>query len=158
MIKKSIKDRFDTCAAVVRSAIVSGCGVERLTRSFCVGLYIAFSPFPGLHFVMMLISKYLFDLHFPTLFIATSINNPWTLLPFYTGDYVFGYWFVHKLLGLHPTWSISLVRLFGSGSICVWSFLIGGNVLGLLAAFIGYPMMRMLFKRFAQVTVDAVNP
>ena len=145
MVKFSLKALKDVFAR----AILSGCGSDRLTRSFCIGLYIAFSPFPGVHAVIMIASKYFFNLHFPTLFIATSINNPWTMIPFYSFDYAFGYWLVHSLLGWEPSWVISLERLFGSGQICLWSFFLGGNVIGLIAALVGYPIMKIIFKRFA---------
>ena len=47
-IKKSIFNAFS-----------SGWSIEKLTFSFCVGIYIAFSPFPGGHTVMMIIAKWL---------------------------------------------------------------------------------------------------
>jgi len=71
------------------------------------------------------------------------------MIPFYSGGYAFGYWLVHNLLGLNPTWVISLAKLFGSGTICLWSFLIGGNILGIAAALICYPIMRIIFKNLA---------
>jgi len=139
MMKQKLK-------SLLNKALLSGCTPEQLTLSFCMGIYIAFSPFPGLHTPMMFIATYIFGLHFPTLFIATSINNPWTMIPFYSLDYTFGYWFVHTLLGWNPTWVISLAKLFGSGTICLWSFLIGGNILGIASALICYPIMRIIFK------------
>lgn len=141
-MKQQIKDSF-------KKALLSGCTPEKLTRSFCFGLYIAFSPFPGLHTFMMFAFKYLFDLHFPTLFIATSVNNPWTMIPFYSFGYAFGYWFVHSFIGWNPSWVISLAKVFGSGTICLWSFLIGGNILGVIAALVCYPIMSIVFKNFA---------
>ena len=80
---------------VFKNAFTSGWSVEKLTLSFCIGIYIAFSPFPGIHTVMMLVAKWLFRLNFTVLFIATSINNPWTMIPFFSFDFFFGYWFVH---------------------------------------------------------------
>ena len=134
---------------IFSKAVLSGCSSQRLTRSFCCGLYIAFSPFPGAHTVMMFVSKYFFNLHFPTLFIATSINNPWTMIPFFSFDYAFGYWFTHSFLGWEPSWVISLERVFGAGKICIWSFLIGGNILGIAAAVMCYPLIHTFFDRFA---------
>jgi len=133
-----------------KKALLTGSTPEKLTRSFCMGIYIAFSPFPGMHTIMMLIAKYACNLHFPTLFIATSFNNPWTMIPFFSFDYAFGYWLVHNVIGWEPTWVISLAKLFGSGTICLWSFLIGGNVLGIASALICYPIMSVIFKNLAQ--------
>lgn len=138
-------------------AFVDGCTPSKLTHSLCLGFYIAFSPFPGLHTVMMVVFTYLFDLHFPTLFIATSINNPWTMAPFFTTDYFFGYWLIHSFFELHPTWVVTLPKVFGSGTICLWSFLVGGNTLGLLAAVIMYPVAMVIFKKLAYLHAGNKN-
>ena len=137
---------IDKAKNIFKKAIMAGATPHNLTRSFCMGLYIAFSPFPGAHTVMMVATKYLFNLHFPTLFLATSINNPWTMIPFFSFDYAFGYWFVHSVLKWEPTWIISLEKFFGVGKICVWSFLIGGNLLGIIAAILFWPVMKKLFN------------
>lgn len=71
------------------------------------------------------------------------------MIPFFSFDYAFGYWFLHSLLGIEPSWSLSLANLFGSGKICVWSFLVGGNVLGILAGLISYPIMHRIFAHLA---------
>ncbi|MCK4517171.1 DUF2062 domain-containing protein [Candidatus Babeliales bacterium] len=117
----------------------------KLAVSFCIGIYIAFSPFPGGHTVMMFAFTWLFGLNFPILFFATSFNNPWTAIPFYAADYSFGYWFTHSFLGLNPAWAFSFERFLGSSKICLWSFFIGGNVLGILFAIICYPLVLRLF-------------
>lgn len=125
----------------------SGSSPQKLAISCCIGIYIAFSPFPGLHAVMMFFIHWLLGLNFPMLFLATSINNPWTLIPFYSTDYFFGYWLVHNIFGWSPDFGISLAKVFGSGKICLVSFFVGGNVLGLAAAIISYPFAIFLFKR-----------
>lgn len=132
---------------ILRKALLDGMTPEGLAKSASAGVYIAFSPFPGAHTIMMIIAKWLFKLHFPTLFIFTSINNPWTMIPFFSLDYAFGYWLVHKLIGWEPTWSISLAKIFGSGSVCLWSFFIGGNILGIVGALLSYPLLRLFFQR-----------
>jgi len=137
-IKKIIKKAFD-----------SGGSPENLTMAFCVGLFIAFSPFPGGHTVMILLVRWFFGLNLPVLFLAASLNNPWTMIPFYSLDYVFGYWLVHSFLGCSSSWEISLAKVFGSGKICLMSFFVGGNVLGLLAAFVSYPIMKIVFKKMS---------
>ncbi len=128
-------------------ALREGWTPKQLALSVAVGLYVAFSPFPLFHTVLMIGLKFLLRLNLPILFIATSVNNPWTMVPLYTLDYAFGYWLVHHVLGWTPLLTISLEKIFGSGSVCVWSFLIGGNILGLLAAGISYPIFRVIFGR-----------
>ncbi len=130
-----------------KKALTSGWSVNKLTQSFCMGIFIAFFPIPGSHTVMMLLLKWLFRLNFPVLFVSTSINNPWTMIPLFSLDYIFGYWFIHKFFGFNPSWAISLGKIFGNGEICLWSFFIGGNVLGLFFALVSYPLVYCLFKR-----------
>lgn len=154
MAKNRIKSWMEKITGVFSNALYAGATPERLALSFCVGIYIAFSPFPGCHTIMMVIFKYFLNLHFPTLFIATSINNPWTMIPFFSGDYVFGYWLIHSFLGFDPGWGFSFARLFGSGKICLWSFLIGGNVLGIAASLLCYPFMYRMFGRLAAVVLN----
>ena len=143
MIRKTIPK----IKAILRKALLDGVTPRSLALSAAIGVYIAFSPFPGAHTVMMLAAKWLLRLHLPTLFIMTSINNPWTMIPFFSLDYAFGYWLVHGLFGWSPTWTISLAKVFGSGTICLWSFFIGGNILGIVAGLAAYPVMLFIFNR-----------
>jgi uncharacterized protein (DUF2062 family) len=142
MIKKTVPKIKE----ILRKALLGGITPKNLARSAGIGVYIAFSPFPGAHTIMMLALKWLLGLHFPTLFVFTSINNPWTLIPFFSLDYAFGYWLVHKVIGWEPTWSISLAKIFGSGSVCLWSFFIGGNILGIISGLLAYPIMLFVFE------------
>lgn len=143
MIRKTISKIKE----ILQKALLGGVSARNLALSASVGVYIAFSPFPGLHTLMMLAATWLFRLHFPTLFIFSSINNPWTMIPFFSLDYFFGHWLVHSCMGWEPSWVISLAKVFGEGSICLWSFLIGGNVLGIIAGVLSYPPLLLFFKQ-----------
>lgn len=140
--KKKIQELF-------HKALHEGWTVKKLTLSVAVGMYIAFSPFPGAHLLMMIAFKLLLKLNFPILLIVASLNNPWTMIPMYSVDYAFGYWLLHHVLGLHPTFCISLHKFFGSGSICIWSFLVGGNIIGIVLALLSYPIFKVIFQRIA---------
>jgi uncharacterized protein (DUF2062 family) len=138
---------WDVLKQVFGHAMTSGKTPHQLALAFSVGIYVAFSPFPMFHAIIMVIISWACGLNFPLMFIAASVNNPWTIIPFYSIDYAFGYWFVHNLLGWNPAWGISLVAIFGSGKICLWSFLIGGNVLGVVAGLTCYPIVYYFFKK-----------
>lgn len=124
---------------------------EHLSLSFCIGNYIAFSPFFGLHGVMAIVGSWLLRLNFPVMFTAAyGINNLWTAIPIYTADYFFGHWLVHSVLELPteyvtPLWLDGLSQTFsdytGFAKPCMISFLIGGNLLGILTSLLMYPII-----------------
>ncbi len=143
MIGKRIVEKIKS---VFINALTDGTSPHKLALTCSVGIYIAFSPFPGGHTLLMLAFKWLLGLNLPVLFIVASINNPWTMIPFFTLDHYFGYWLVHTIFELNPPWTWSLAHIFGSGSVCLWSFLIGGNILGILGFLLGYPLFLLLFN------------
>jgi len=148
---------------------------HRLALAFCLGNFIAFSPFIGLHTIMVFFCSWAFGLSLPIMLtVSMTINNIWTLVPIYAGDYIFGYWLSHTYLKLDFTFLnrllinfIALTPAFIFGYIhktiiytkdffnqslglpkpCLWSFLIGGNLLGLVTSLILYPIIKKLFTR-----------
>ena len=106
------------------------------------GMYIAFSPYPGFHTALIFIINYIFKLHFGLMFAVASLNNPWTMIPFYMLDYKIGTWLV-RYIPYNPGWEISLQKIFGSGKISLWAFFVGGNVLGIAAGIVTYGLMRV---------------
>ena len=137
-----------------------------LALSFSVGAYIAFSPFIGFHTLMALAAIYLFNLNGPAVFTASLlINNPWTMVPVYSADYIFGKWLCESLFPVNwvyanPWWmswfNEPMVRYVGLPELSLWAFFIGGNVLGLAAAVVLYPIMRWVFARF--IAMERISP
>jgi uncharacterized protein (DUF2062 family) len=146
----------------IRSFLQKLLGYERSPYKFALacswGTYIAFSPFPGLHTLMALGISWLLGLSPAiTVGMAYFVNNPWTLVPVYGADYAFGYWLLHTVLQipsfylqfpgtafLSTLWDTHL----GIAQPCIWSFLIGGNILGVVAAVAIYPVMLRFFERY----------
>lgn len=127
-----------------------------LAYSFCLGVYIAFSPFIGLHTLMAFAFAWLFRAHLPAIFAGSLlINNPWTMVPVYTSDYLFGHWLFEWVLGfnlqgLNPAWMSSvngLLANIGLAGVSLWSFLLGGNLLGVLAGVMLYPLVKRFFAQ-----------
>lgn len=150
MVKK-ISHYFKQFVAHEKSA-------QKLALSFCIGNYIAFSPFLALHTVMIFLSVWLFGLNPAVTFaVAYGVNNPWTAIPIYTIDYFFGYSILHWLLHIDtayytPGW-VNIISNFceqrlGIATPCFWSFFIGGNLLGFLTSLILYPFIKRIFQRF----------
>lgn len=141
---------------------------QKLALAFSVGIYIAFSPFPGLHTAMVFASSWLFSINVAVVFaISCMINNPWTMVPVYAVDYVVGHWFCVRLCGLdmlqyNPSWmgwfNTWVTHYAGLADISLGSFLVGGNMLGILGALIMYPLMKYIFAALLQEKKDLNNP
>lgn len=132
----------------------------RLTRSFCLGAFVALSPFIGLHTLLIFIFCWLFKLNVAVAFVtATAISNPLTIIPIKTAEYLLGYFITYDLLGIdllpyNPWWMDWLNRkidyLLPQHDICLWYFLIGGNLVALVITAIAYPVMLAIFKRLSK--------
>jgi uncharacterized protein (DUF2062 family) len=137
-----------------------------LALSFSVGAYIAFSPYIGFHTVMALAAIYFFHLNGAAVFTASLlINNPWTMVPVYSADYIFGEWLCASVFPVtwayaNPGWmewlNEPLVKYIGLPELSLWSFFVGGNALGLAVAFVAYPIMRWVFARF--IAMERISP
>jgi uncharacterized protein (DUF2062 family) len=140
---------------------------SKLTLSFCAGVYIAFSPFIALHTVMCIAVSWFFSLNFlVTLIVSNLVNNPWTMVPVYASDYLLGDWLLHTVFGLNtaqynPAWmnwcNMYLTKYVNCQAFSLTAFLVGGNLLGVVAACVAYPIVKPIFKRltaqFATKTV-----
>lgn len=134
---------------------------HKLALSFCVGVYIAFSPFLFLHTIMIFLFSWLFALNGTVTFAAAyGVNNPWTMVFIYSADYVMGTWFfTHVLdvnsLHINPRWMAfinePLQSYLGIEGVSFWAFMIGGNLLGIAIGSILYPVMRHIFTRLSTI-------
>ena len=127
---------------------------DKLALSFCMGVYIAFSPFVGFHTAMVFFLSWLFALNLAfTWAISVFINNPWTMIPVYGSGHVLGdglfYLFGIDGMRFNPAWVNSLndyVSYYtGLNGISLWAFLLGGNLLGIVAGVLLYPFMKRFF-------------
>ena len=136
---------------------------EKVAFATSVAVYIAFSPFCGLHMIMSVISGIFLRLNVPLLLsLGWVINNPLTMVPIYTSGYFFGHWLLHWHMGIsvvdiNPTWMAPLNTFLhsyiGLTDVSFWAWLIGGNILGILLAFIAYPVMHKIMISSAQQSV-----
>ena len=137
---------------------------HKLASSFCVGVFVAFSPFLGLHNIMMLAVAWFGHLNFAMIYFSCHIfNNPLTMVPLYWLDHAVGekiclWLFNSTLINENPVWiawvNQKISCLTGLSGISFWAFIIGGNVLGLLIAGMLYPIMRWVFNRILSQETD----
>jgi len=129
---------------------------KKLALSFAAGIYIAFSPYLGLHNVMIFVFSWIFRLNTITTFTIAHINNPITTVPVCGICYMFGKWLLNDIFGItlnytNPSWinyiNNNLFHYFGIPKICFWTFFIGANLLGLVLAILSYPIMKFIFKK-----------
>ncbi len=142
------------------SLVVHERSSAKLAFSFCMGIYIAFSPFVGFHTLMTFVIVWLLGLNLAVTFAASCLlHNPWTTIPIYGFDYIFGEWLLKTVMGLdslamNPSWMLSvndtLSTYLGTPHIALWSFMIGGNILGIVFSFGLYPIMKKLFIKLVE--------
>ena len=127
---------------------------ERLALAFAVGVFLALTPFVGLHTLLALALALCFGLNRAALLLGLFVNNPWTLVPYYTAATYLG----SRLIG-YPKGH--LVPDFGWASLWhpnmwlqvlhQWRILmpmaLGSIVLAVLGATLSYPLAVWAIKR-----------
>lgn len=131
---------------------------KKLAWSASIGIFVAFSPFLGIHWLLTIIFSWLFGLNIGVMYAASHIvNNPLTMVPIYLADYTVGK-AIASALGINifaynPLWMQWLnlkLSCLGIPNVSLWAFLLGGNVLGALVALAAYPLLVQLFKRIVK--------
>lgn len=131
---------------------------ERTALAFAIGVFIAFSPFLGLHTIMATLIAFLFRFNKIAIYSGTFINNPlFTLVPIIIASYAVGAF----LLGLPlriPAEGVDLLRapqlltgdyyrrLFIQSWDIVKPFVVGGMVLSVVCSAIAYPLTLRLLR------------
>lgn len=134
--------------------------VQKLALSTSLGIYVAFSPFIGLHTLMAICLAWLFSFNvIITLSVSCLINNPWTMVPVYGCDYLFGKWFCYvcniDFMRNVPTFFNFVCEpisyYVGLPTYSLWTFFLGGNVLSLLLALLMYHPVKWAFQHFKEL-------
>lgn len=130
---------------------------SKLALTCALGIYIGISPLIGLHTIMTFAFGWMFALSIPALFaISVLINNPWTMVPVYSIDHIFGKWLfnVFKIdyLSWDPAWvescNLFLKEHTGITGLSLSAFLVGGNVLAIGVSIIVYPLCKRIFALY----------
>ena len=135
---------------------------ERTALAFSLGVFIAFSPFLGLHTILATLIAFLFRFNKVAVYAGTFINNPlFTLVPIIIASYAIGAFVLGRPLRI-PASGIELLRrphlltgayyrqLFDEGWEIVWPFSIGGMVLSVVCSLIAYPVTSSLLRAHRQ--------
>ena len=140
---------------------------ERTALAFSIGVFIAFSPFLGLHTIMATAVAFLFRFNKIAIYTGTFINNPFlTLVPIIIVSYAVGAFFLGRPLAI-PDEGVELLKnprllsrdyyqiLFvQSWWNIVWPFTVGASVLSVVCSLLAYPLtlrtLRAYHRRKAQ--------
>jgi uncharacterized protein (DUF2062 family) len=131
---------------------------ERTALAFSIGVFIAFSPFLGLHTIMATLAAFLFRFNKIAIYSGTFINNPFlTLVPIIIASYAIGAFVLGRPLRISAE-GIELLknphlltahyyrRLFRESWQIVWPFTIGAAVLSVVCSLIAYPVTSWLLR------------
>jgi uncharacterized protein (DUF2062 family) len=131
---------------------------ERTALAFSIGIFIAFSPFLGLHTIMATAVAFIFRFNKIAIYTGTFINNPFlTLVPIIIASYAVGAFILGRPLRI-PDAGIELLRhphlltadyyrqIFRESWGIVWPFAIGGTVLSVVCSVIAYPVTSSLLR------------
>jgi uncharacterized protein (DUF2062 family) len=133
---------------------------ERTALAFSIGVFIAFSPFLGLHTIAATAIAFAFRFNKIAIYAGTFVNNPFlTLVPILLASYAVGALLLGRPLGLPPA-SMELLhsphlltgdwwsKLFHSSGNVLVPFFIGGMTLSVICSLIAYPLtLRFLRAR-----------
>lgn len=133
---------------------------RKLALATSVALYVAISPFLGLHTIMLVVAGWLFNLNIPVLIMVSyTVNNPWTMVPLMAGGYWVGYTLLHNVMGLSlealnpaimSTVNVYIQKYVGIQDVSFWAFMLGGNILGVAVAVGMYPFLLLLFNELVR--------
>jgi uncharacterized protein len=125
---------------------------ERTALAFSIGVFIAFSPFLGLHTILATVIAFLFRFNKIAIYTGTFINNPFlTLVPIIIASYTIGAFILGRPLRI-PDEGLELLqnprifsgeyyqRLFVQSWGIVWPFSVGGMALSVVCSLLAYPL------------------
>ena len=125
---------------------------ERTALAFSIGIFIAFSPFLGLHTITATLVAFIFKFNKIAIYAGTFINNPFlTLVPIIVVSYGVGAFLLGRPLGI-PSEGVELLKdpaifssdyyrkVFVQSWYIVYPFAIGGMVLSVVCSVVAYPL------------------
>jgi uncharacterized protein len=135
---------------------------ERTALAFSVGVFIAFSPFLGLHTLMATALAFAFRFNKIAIYTGTFINNPFlTLVPITAASYAVGALLLGRPLAL-PEGALELLKephlltaaywrqLFDRLWDVVVPFSVGATVLSVVCSLAAYPVTLRLLRAHAR--------
>ena len=141
---------------------------ERTALAFAIGVFIAFSPFLGLHTIMATAVAFIFRFNKIAIYTGTFINNPFlTLVPIIIVSYGVGAFILGRPVNI-PDEGLELLknpRLFSgdyyqqlfvqSWNHIVWPFSVGATALSIVCSLLAYPLTLRMLRAYHRRKVHA---
>lgn len=130
---------------------------HRLALTCALGVFIGISPLIGAHTAMTFLFGWVLGLNIPAVFaVSVFVNNPWTMVPIYSLDHIFGKWLLSVFnidcLSWDPMWlescNLFLKQHTGISGLSLSAFLFGGNLLAVGVSVMLYPLMKRVFTMY----------
>ncbi|MBA3357622.1 MAG: DUF2062 domain-containing protein [Pyrinomonadaceae bacterium] len=132
---------------------------ERTALAFSIGVFIAFSPFLGLHTIAATLVAFLFRFNKIAIYAGTFLNNPFlTMVPIIVVSYALGAFVLGRPVSI-PAEGVELIknpRLFSSNyyhQVVVHSwyvvepFALGASMLSIICSLLAYPLTLWLLRQ-----------
>ncbi|MFN2531671.1 MAG: DUF2062 domain-containing protein [Pyrinomonadaceae bacterium] len=143
---------------------------ERTAFAFSIGVFIAFSPFLGLHTILATLFAFLFRFNKIAIYSGTFINNPvLTLVPIILASYGVGAFILGRPLSI-PSKEIELLKnpsllsadyynqLFMESWFIVEPFALGGIILSFVCSALAYPLTLKLLHTYHRRGSKSTTP
>jgi uncharacterized protein len=118
---------------------------RRAALAFALGVFIACTPTLGLHTVLALSLAFLFGLNRVAILAGTFVNNPWTVVPIYSGSAMLGSVMLGSPLPPPSFVGVSSLADLGEflGQFRPWlgPLTAGALVLGLVGSILSFPIV-----------------
>jgi uncharacterized protein (DUF2062 family) len=132
---------------------------ERTALAFSIGVFIAFSPFLGLHTIAATLIAFLFRFNKIAIYAGTFLNNPFlTLVPIIVASYALGAFVLGRPLSI-PSEGVELIKnphllssdyynqIFIQSWFIVAPFALGATLLSVICSMLAYPLTLWLLRR-----------
>lgn len=126
---------------------------HRIALAFALGVFIAFSPLLGLHFILAIILAWLFGLNRVAVLFGALVNNPWTFTPITISSTWFGIELCCKAYEIPPiNWeNITFSNMAGQLKSYFFPFVLGSTLLGLLFSIVAYFLMLWMISQYRKM-------
>lgn len=121
---------------------------NRIAAGFASGVAVSFTPFIGFHFILAVGLAGLLRGNYIASAVGTAAGNPWTFPFIWIGTYKLGHWILGSAGGVTLPDDIGMSYMFDHPLEVLWPMAIGGGIVGTLAWFSAFFLIRTIVTRY----------